>query len=115
MKEYCVNKSKFDKCLGYGSWSIITTVLLVFLTASIIEFNSIYEEDPELNEYPKRDCYDSVLFDETKCYGYYSMENKVNERMSLFTLTNLVNFAFIGLFIYFKQQKFKVKWCENNE
>ena len=114
MKEFCVNQSKFERCLGYGSWVIITITILTFLTASIIEMNNVYEKPVIINDLVNYTMsrYDSVLLNEPNCSRYWSMEGRTNESTIFFLGLNILNFGCIGYFIYHKQQKFKFKWCE---
>lgn len=126
MRKVCVNKSKFEKSIGYGSWAIITITILAFQTISIIEMNNVYSEreptcygivdDVDCTPYlTGRSCYDSILYDEPKCSRYYSMEGITQERVGFFLMLNIINFVVMGIFIYYKQQKFKFEWCEKDE
>ena len=118
MKEFCINQTKFEKVLGYGSWTIITTTLLVFLTISVIEMDSVYEKftttPTGAKIYDGASCYVSVFSNEPKCSTYWSMEGRTSEVFVLLLIGNSGNLSVLSLFIYNKQQKFKIKWCDKN-
>ena len=116
MRKVCVNKSKFEKTIGYSSWAIITIIILTFQIASIIEMNNVYSEskirDTGEIYYTERKCYDSVIFDEPKCSKYISVELRTQERVGFFLVFTITNFIVMVVFIYGKQKKFKFEWCE---
>lgn len=115
VKIICVNKKRTEQVTGYGLWSILTIILLIFGTASIIEFNSFHEANPEHDNFQIFQSYtcinDDTLWKSNNCEGgfYY------NIRTIFMLIFNGMNFTIIILWIYDKQQKFKFSWCLNGE
>ena len=105
-KIYCIKKSTFNKIIGYGCWAVITAGLLMFLFAGIIEYSGseLRHTDSPLGDYR---CAKSILTDYVMCdqwlYGAIFFD----------ITTNATNFLVIGLWTYFKQNRFKFAFCEN--
>jgi len=114
MKHICINRKRFEQVLGYGSWSVITLTLLIFLSASVIEVSNQYLLPPSASTYGVFIwCYDSVLFNERFCGDVFDDDGQQYYSMYDFIIMNLINASVIGGYIYNKQQKFKFAWCEN--
>lgn len=116
MKTVCINQSKFNKVLGYGSWGIITFSLISFFILSTMEVNSMYEKDNAIIGIPRGlmiyyiqthgYCYTTILTHEELC----GFDNSSTRNPTLL-IGNIINFIVIAFWIYYKQQKFRFSWC----
>jgi len=110
-KVICVNRRLFNKSLGYGSWGIITTLLIVFTPISMIETSTLYTDygDTDMlsdNKY----CYSSITYQKEICYGW--LEAGTDDRTIILQTLLTINLIAISIYAYNKQQKFKLSWCE---
>lgn len=108
-KEICVRKDRFSQILGYGAWSLITIGIIFILITSSMEFGSNYYkiEEDKINKW----CYISVLDNSMIC----RYNNTVENRFYTSVLALIIDTGVLGIWIYFKQNKLKFKWCSSDE
>ena len=116
MKTICVSQSKFKKAIGYGSWGMITFTLIIFLVAINAESSSYHISSVNVKMEPFDDeCFKQFMSDKEECFsGYWGIKGSLSFRFISSLVMNLINFVVIGLWIYYKQQKFKFSWCLKN-
>lgn len=110
MKEICVKQSHFNKVLGYGSWGIITVTLISLLVIHLVELDSGHSLDRTFDGksvYRNYYCYETIL-----THDDYCMPEKYFITFYGFSIMNAINFIVIGLWIYYKQDKFRFTWCK---
>lgn len=111
-KIICVNQNKLGKIVGYGFWSFITCGLVLMLMFTVIE--SLDRSGAEINEWNNHlwICYHSYLFEEKECYFEKSWWHEFKWAYGVWGFSNGINFFFLGLWFYYKQQTFKFSWCK---
>ena len=117
--ELCVNKKKTEQVLGYGTWLIITILLVVPWSASMIEASNTYEVTSEYSDNSWL-CTDSVLVHDPKAISLL-WDSKLCDSTMLyfqisvvfFSILNIINFGIWASVINKKQSKFNIMWCEN--
>jgi len=119
--ELCVNKKKTEQVLGYGTWLIITILLVVPWSASMIEASNTYEVTSEYSDNSWL-CTDSVLVHDPKANNA-AWDSKIcvdNDEtiyfqisVLFFSILNIINFIAWACVINGKQSKFNIMWCEN--
>ena len=136
-KIICVNRKKLEQATGYGLWGFLTLTILFFSIGYIqeastneirtqerkdcanYEYNSSGErqelKEPRCWTYNDTDnCRDMFLRDDLKvCDEDYEWEEYDFRAQVFYSIINLVNFIVIGLWIYSKQSKVKLSWCED--
>lgn len=134
-RKICVNRNYFEKGIGYGLWGFLTITMLFFTFGFMYEVSTqemreqdiheckhyAYDDDWNKVELDEPDCWDWVdkdycremfLRDITVCKDDYQWEKYDVSPQLFYFIINIINFVVIGLWIYNKQQKFKLSWCE---
>ena len=118
MKIICVNRSAFEKCLGYGIWGLTSIFFVVVMFSANYEISTITEfTDNDSFSYNDKICYTNV-FDgyKEKCTTKIDWITRItsNERFTGSSIINIINVLGVVLWIYTKQQKVKFSFCEKN-
>ena len=100
-KMICVNQDKLGKIVGYGFWTFITILLLIFLVASTLEVQSIYKYE---SDRPYSSCdykYDKIFDDGYgTCFDSFDYRDKdamVYIRNYSAIIFSIIDFIVIGL------------------
>lgn len=114
MKKICIDRKKFERCIGYGCWGVITVVLISFAAMSLIEIDSVTKtKQQHENWYNYHSCYDSILEQKTICSSYMDMKKTLSFNFFFLFILNIINLGVISWWIYRKQKAFKFQWCDD--
>ena len=110
-RKVCVNKKRFEQGVGYGLWSLLTVGMITVLVISSMEINTVIYNEGDF-PFGGKVCYLNY-FDGRKCTSETYWEYSVNPTFRHFTsqFALIINTIFIGLWIYHKQEYFKLGWC----
>lgn len=114
MKELCITHSAFNKIIGYGSWVIITSFLVLSVIFTYLENESIYQVVKDYDGfYGWYHCYNQFFSQSESCVNIArGIDSLFQARFYLSVILNVINLVVIGLWVYAKQQTFKFKFCE---